>query len=200
MIRPRTGDFVYSDLELDIMLEDIRSFKQENVTGVVFGVLSTDGRVDIMKTRMLVQAAHPLQVCFHRGFDMTKNPVEALNDVASIGGITRILTSGHGKYAPENLATLSSMASLALTFRPPITILAGSGINVNTAHAIARCDWWKRFKEVHLSAGQWIDGHMQFRKEGMGMGGGGASDWGIWRTDSDIVREVRQIMEDSLQL
>lgn len=52
MIRPRTGDFVYSDLELDIMLEDIRSFKQEKVLGVVFGVLSADGTVDISKNRM----------------------------------------------------------------------------------------------------------------------------------------------------
>lgn len=57
MIRPRTGDFVYTDLELDIMLEDIRSFKQEKVLGVVFGVLSADGTVDISKNRMWVDAS-----------------------------------------------------------------------------------------------------------------------------------------------
>lgn len=106
--------------------------------------------------------------------------------------------SGHGKYAPDSLETLSSIASLALTLRPPITILPGSGINAHTVRAITRCNWWKEFREVHLSAGRWVDGSMQFRKEGMGMGVSGVSDWGVWRTDPDVVRDVKQIAEDSL--
>ncbi|KAF8585130.1 hypothetical protein K439DRAFT_1632946 [Ramaria rubella] len=176
MIRPRTGDFVYSDLELETMVEDIKLFKQEKVAGVVLGVLRADGTVDTKTTQRLVDVAKPLQVCFHRAFDMTRDPMEALTHIASIGGITRILTSGHGRTVPESLQTLSSIASKALILQPPITILPGSGINVNTARSVANCEWWKEFREIHLSAGNWVDGPMQFRKEDMGMGLVGSED------------------------
>ena len=79
--------------------------------------------------------------------------------------------------------------------QPPITILPGSGINVDTIYIITCSDWWKEFREVHLSAGHWVDGTMQFRKEGMGMGLGGVGEWGVWRTDTEVVREVRRIAE-----
>lgn len=109
-----------------------------------------------------------------------------------------IVYSGHGKLAPESLERLSQIASQALALRPPITVLPGSGINAKTVHDIAKCGWWKEFRELHLSAGHWIDGPMQFRKEGMGMGIGGRGEWGIWRTDPDVVKEVKTIAEKSL--
>jgi len=82
--------------------------------------------------------------------------------------------------------------------QPPITVLPGSGINIDTIRAIACSYWWKEFREVHLSAGHWVEGTMQFRKEGMGMGFGEASEWCVWRTNAEIVSEVRRIAEDTL--
>jgi len=107
--------------------------------------------------------------------------------------------SGHGKSAPENVLTLSSLAAMASTCRPPITILPGSGINVKTFPAIANCDWWKASKEVHLSGGTWVQGPMVFRKENMGMGVGGGNDWSIWYSQADAVRRVKEIAEIALE-
>jgi copper homeostasis protein len=103
MIRPRGGDFVYSDIEIEIMKHDILTAKSLNVTGVVFGLLLPDGSVDKVKTKMLVDLAHPLQVTFHRAFDVCKDPFVALEDIISIGGIQRILTSGQDSGALEGL-------------------------------------------------------------------------------------------------
>ena len=70
---------------------------------------------------------------------------------------------------------------------------------MNTVCDIVKCNWWKEFREVHLSAGKWIDGSMHYRKEGMNMGVGGVNEWAVWRTDVDVVREVKQVTEASLQ-
>ncbi|KAL0951590.1 hypothetical protein HGRIS_008271 [Hohenbuehelia grisea] len=76
MVRPRTGDFLYSECELDVMVEDIRAFKRRRVRGVVMGVLTKEGRVDVERTKRLVDEALPMEVCFHRAFDMTRDADE----------------------------------------------------------------------------------------------------------------------------
>ncbi|RKO83838.1 copper homeostasis protein CutC, partial [Blyttiomyces helicus] len=89
---PRGGDFVYSDLEFGIMKEDIKQAKALGADGIVLGLLNPDGSVDISRTKELVDLAQPMQVTFHRAFDMTKDPFQALEDIISIKGIQRILT------------------------------------------------------------------------------------------------------------
>ncbi|KAI0936948.1 hypothetical protein AcV5_004965 [Taiwanofungus camphoratus] len=96
MVRPRTGDFLYSEAERNVMLEDMYIFKQSGASGVVFGILRKDGTVDVERVTRLANEAFPMQVCFHRAFDMTRDPIEALNDIWSIPHMTRILTrQGH---------------------------------------------------------------------------------------------------------
>lgn len=111
MIRPRIGSFLYTEDEIEVMKEDIRIFKEEGADGVVFGVLTTYGQVNVETTRQLVNEALPLEVCFHRAFDMTQDPHAALQHLYSIPGITRVLTSGHGKIAtsPSSLSILSDL-------------------------------------------------------------------------------------------
>jgi copper homeostasis protein len=79
MIRPRGGDFLYSEDEFEVMKHDIEIVKSMGVLGVVFGILQTDGQVDVSRTKTLIDLARPLQVTFHRAFDMTKDPTIALN-------------------------------------------------------------------------------------------------------------------------
>ncbi|KAF9270647.1 hypothetical protein L218DRAFT_48753 [Marasmius fiardii PR-910] len=190
MIRSRVGDFVYTDYELEVMIQDIQSFKENGATGMVFGVLTADGRIDCERTRRLVEASSQLDVCFHRAFDMTRDPLEAYKDVASIGGITRILTSGQKSTVLDSLDVLKSLSATnrhSSSDKAP-SILPGSGINAGTVETVVR---ELDPTEIHLSGGGWVEGQMEFRRKGMSMGVSSDNDWSIWRTDEATIREVR---------
>jgi copper homeostasis protein len=98
MIRPREGDFLYSDEERAIMLDDIKSAARAGANGVVLGLLTADGEVDVESTRAMVEAAHPMEVTFHRAIDMARD-LEASLDKVIESGATRILTSGGAQSA-----------------------------------------------------------------------------------------------------
>ncbi|KAG5637647.1 hypothetical protein H0H81_003724 [Sphagnurus paluster] len=194
MVRPRTGDFLYSDEEITVMMEEIRIFKKAGVRGVVVGVLDKAGRVDVERMRGIVDEALPVEeVCFHRAFDMTRDPDEALRDIENIGGVSRILTSGHGKSVPEALPTIASL--IRTTKEGGITILPGSGIDMKTVGTVLDTLLPLGLREIHLSGGKWKEGAMEFRREGMGMGTGGKGEWGVWMTDEEIMHEVRVIVD-----
>lgn len=195
MIRPRTGDFLYSEDEMDVMLDDIRIFKRHGARGVVIGVLQRDGTVDVERTKRLVDEALPMQVCFHRAFDMARDPVEALDALQSIGGITRILTSGHAPAAPKALPVLARLLQRTSGDTPwALSILPGSGISPATARELLEALVPLGLGELHMSGGSWEDGAMEFRRPDMGMGAG--SEWGVWRTQAERVRAVRAIADD----
>lgn len=132
MIRPRGGDFCYSAAEFDSMRRDIRFAKQLGADGVVFGILDSNGEVDVGRTRELVQSAHPLNVTFHRAFDVSADLFRALEDVCKTGA-DRILTSGGAPTACEAIPTLVSLVEAA---RGRISILACGGIRANNAARI----------------------------------------------------------------
>jgi copper homeostasis protein len=125
MIRPRGGDFVYSDSEFAAMKGDIETAKQLAMNGVVLGILREDARVDIERTRRLIELARPLPVTFHRAFDATADLRKALEDVIQTGA-TRILTSGGAPTAAEGLAALAELVAAA---RDRILIVPGGGIH-----------------------------------------------------------------------
>ena len=93
IIRPRGGDFLYSDLELDIMKADVVAARKAGADGVVFGILKADGSVNVEQSQELVELAEPMSTTFHRAFDMCAEPLAALEDLISLG-IDRVLTSG----------------------------------------------------------------------------------------------------------
>ncbi|KAG1813341.1 copper homeostasis protein CutC [Suillus subaureus] len=192
MIRPRTGDFVYTEAEFDVIVEDIRCFRENGVQGVVFGVLNPEGDVDVARTQRLVLEALPLQVCFHRAFDMTP-----WHQLSKIDGLTRILTSGQGTAAtsPSSLDVLKDLLDLAKYRDPRIEILPGSGINSYTVGALCQALLSHGLREVHMSGGCWIDGASIWRRDGMGMGIGGANEWGIWRTSASAIRAVKDVID-----
>jgi len=198
MVRPRVSDFVYSELEMEVMAEDIAQFKSEGVQGVVVGVLTREGFIDVEKTRKLVAKALPMEVTFHRAIDMTcySESVAALEDIAKIEGITRVLTSGFDKTVTAVNSRLELLAREVAISKPGFGIMPGSGVNSETiAGVLRRC----HVREVHLSGGGWIDSVVErrARKDGMGMGyGGEVGDWVIWRTDGRNVASVRKIVDE----
>lgn len=109
MIRPRGGDFVYSDEEIDRMKSDIDKAKKAGAAGVVFGLLTKDNQIDIENTRFLAEYAKPLPVTFHKAIDLLHNPVEGAKILAGIPGITRILTSGGKATAKDGSDVIRKM-------------------------------------------------------------------------------------------
>ncbi|KAH8110613.1 CutC family-domain-containing protein [Phellopilus nigrolimitatus] len=203
MVRPRTGDFLYSTYEMAVMHADIQAFAALGVSGVVFGVLSADGTIDVDNTRSLVETAlqYGLQVCFHRAFDMVVDQQEALRMLVTIPGITRILTSGGAPSATEGLSSLIQLCTVLP--KPRIKIMPGSGVNPSTVGPLLSTLLHLDVRAVHLSGGRWVEneleltveGGMQYRPKRMGMGVGGEGEWKVWRTREETVRAVRDIVD-----
>ncbi|KAJ4485062.1 copper homeostasis CutC domain-containing protein [Lentinula edodes] len=173
-----------------VMLEDIRIFKENGVVGFVFGVLTGEGRVDVARTQSLINASLPGQVCFHRAFDMTRDANEAISDIMRMHGVSRILTSGQGKSVSGSLEVLASLLGTTQNGLSGPIIMPGSGISPDTIGHVLDILLPLGLSEIHLSAGNWMEGGMTFRREEMGMGVGGKGDWGSWKTNERIVGEV----------
>lgn len=129
MIRPRGGDFLYSETELSVMRADIAVAKALGADGIVSGILRADGTVDETRTRQLVDWAYPMPVAFHRAFDVTRDAGEALEAVIRTGAI-RILTSGQRASAEAGLSVLSQLARQAAG---RIEIMGGVGVSARNA-------------------------------------------------------------------
>jgi copper homeostasis protein len=146
LIRPRAGDFFYSDQEFEIMRDDIEAARQFGMDGIVLGILQENRRVDIERTRELVELARPLPVTFHRAFDDCENPQTALEDVIQTGA-ARILTSGGKSSATDGLSTLTRLVQNAAG---RIEIMVCGGINSeNLTHIVQGTS----ASEVHTSVG-----------------------------------------------
>jgi copper homeostasis protein len=126
MIRPRAGDFVYSDVEITQMKAQIDMAKKAGASGVVFGLLTSDNKIDRKNTAVLCEYAHPLPVTFHKAIDIIEDPVEGVSILKKINGITRILTSGGKPTAREGAVTLIQMLKAG---NDKITILVAGKVN-----------------------------------------------------------------------
>ncbi|CAE6521655.1 unnamed protein product [Rhizoctonia solani] len=207
MIRPRVGDFVFSAEEFKTMLEDISAFRTLGVYGIVVGALLPDGSVDREGCGRLAAASSPMQVTFHRAFDLTADPNQALKDIAGIPGVTRILTSGHATprvYEPESLEQLHKLVVSATTTAlstsqqnkgPPnitgatLRIVPGSGINPQTIGRVFSVVG-ELVDEYHMSGGSWINRSTHINGgEEFQMGPRG-HERAVWKTDANRVRDV----------
>ena len=145
LIRPRGGDFLYSDLEFETMKSDIEIAKKLGADGLVFGLLKSDGSIDKERTKELVELSKPLPVTFHRAFDVVKDPFQALEDIIDCS-CSRILTSGQKSTAYKGIPLLKQLIDKAGT---RIIIMPGSGINSSNILEIKQK---ANASELHLSA------------------------------------------------
>jgi len=163
MIRPRGGEFHYSAEAFDIMRRDIRMAKQLGANGVVFGLLDIDGKVEVERTRELVELARPLNVTYHRAFDMARDLDGSLEDVIRTGA-DRILTSGAEVAAPDAVPTLKRLITAG---GDRIIILVGGGMKPHNApKVIAETG----AKEIHAGLRTTKEGPMRYRNEKLVMG------------------------------
>jgi copper homeostasis protein len=164
IIRPRGGDFCYSDAEFEVMRLDIERAKELGANGVVIGVLKEDGSVDKERTGGLVELARPMSITFHRAFDMSRAPYEALEDIIKLG-IDRVLTSGQELSALEGLDLITDLVRRA---GDRIVVMPGGGITERNVRKIVE---QSRPKEVHVTGNVITESRMKYRNTRAFMGG-----------------------------
>ena len=160
IIRPRGGDFFYTDDEFRIMQKDIELCKQLGFEGVVIGLLNIDGTIDIDRTRRLVDLAYPMEVTFHRAFDRSNDAFKSLEDIINCG-CQRILTSGQVPNAFDGKELIKKLIEKA---DERIIIMPGSGVRSNNIKQLAE---YTDASELHSSARHNISSPMKFLNEAM---------------------------------
>jgi len=189
IIRPRGGDFLYTDLEYDIMRRDIEICGENGVNGIVIGILRNDGAIDLERTAKLVELAIPMSVTFHRAFDMCADPIQGLEDIISAGA-SRLLTSGLKDNAIDGAEMI---ARLILQARNRIIVMPGSGLNINNIASVAKLT---SAKEFHLTGRKVIDSEMTFRREEISMGGvQGIFEFSRKVVDPVIIKNIINILK-----
>lgn len=157
LIRPRAGDFLYSDLECEAMQRDIETCVALGCDGVVLGALDAEGRVDTARCRTLIAAAGKLGVTFHRAYDLSRDPAQALEDIVALG-CERILTSGTQASAPDGAALIRELVVQAAG---RLVVMPGAGV---TAQNIAALAIATGAHEFHASAKRQLPSGMHHRR------------------------------------
>lgn len=187
MVRPRFGDFLYTDSEFEIMKKNVEEFRLLGVSGVVLGILTPDGRLDKPRMAALIDLAGSMDIVLHRAFDMTINPMEALEDARALG-VDTILTSGQAPTAYQGRALIAEL----IRHSGGIEILPGAGVSLETLPALRAETGATSF---HLSGKKKRESKMKYRNPKVSMGLPGMSEYQRWVTDQATVARVRQLID-----
>lgn len=191
MIRPRGGDFLYSDVEFETMKFDIEAARSSRVDGIVIGILITDGNVDKERTTELVTLARPMSVTFHRAFDLCRDPFAELESLIEIG-VDRVLTSGQ---QPDALAGAETIKKLVEAAGERIVVMACGGIDeTNAAEVVAAT----AASELHFTAFEECVSDMEYKNEDVAMGSDVAPSEYVRRvTSAEKVNAVIEAIKNS---
>ncbi len=191
MVRPRGGDFLYSDVEFEQMKADIQHAREAGASGIVAGILRADGTIDRERCRDLVEIANPMDVTFHRAFDMTAEPFFALEEIIAIGCKT-LLTSGHSQTAEDGLELIRELVKRA---GGRINVMAGSGINPGNIMLLHEAG----VRAFHFTARKRISGGMKFRNEALlSMGNALQNDeYSVYVFDEDKVAGIFKALNEA---
>lgn len=189
LIRPRFGDFCYSECEYEIIKNDIRMFIEAGADGIVCGFLNPDGSLDEQKMEESITLCRGKNFTLHRAFDVCSEPITVLKQAKKLG-VTTILTSGQKAAAAQGNELIRTLVQNS----EGVEILAGSGINSkNLPELIASTG----AKSYHMSAKKEKDSTMVYRKSGVPMGLPLMSEYLIWETDGEEVAAARKVLENA---
>ncbi|WP_314291299.1 copper homeostasis protein CutC [Leptotrichia massiliensis] len=187
LIRPRFGDFLYSDYEVNIIKNEIKMFKKLGADGIVVGILTKNGEIDLDNMKKFIDETQDIPITFHRAFDVCREPLKAFYQLQELG-VQNILTSGQsqdclrGKKLLKELVKISTKNSKNKT-----EILVGAGLNIENIDKIVNFTGATNF---HFSGKRIKQSSMEYRKENVNMGLKEFSEFEILETDENLVREV----------
>ena len=188
MIRPRGGDFCYSADEFSIMQRDILIAKQLGANGVVFGLLTLEGRIDKPRMNQLVELSRPLKVTCHRAFDMTADLPQALEDLIELR-VDRVLTSGSQRSAIDAMPTLKQLVQNA---ESQIQVMACGEISISNVKAVVN---YTGVGEIHAGLGESVASAMRFKNSRIDMGSLASSEYQRTVVSEHSVRELRAALD-----
>lgn len=201
LIRPRFGDFLYSEYEYQQMLCDVRHFAEAGADGVVIGSLNADGTLNEVQMRGLARAAGGCGITLHRAFDVCEDPFAALQKAAELG-VDTILTSGQEAGCMQGRELIRQLICVAQDSRSDgretaalpegVTILVGAGVVSSNIKEIAMTTGAHAF---HMSGKKLMDSGMRFRNERVHMGIEGLSEFELYRTDEEEIRRASRILQ-----
>jgi copper homeostasis protein len=188
LIRPRYGDFHYTDKEQQVMMEDVKIFGEEGASGIVIGALNPDGTLNDLYMREVKEIAKGMSITLHRAFDVCADPLETMESAIGLG-INTILTSGQRNNCLEGMNLIADLVKKAAK---RIDIMVGGGVNASVikdlysvTHAIS----------YHMSGKSINPSGMTYRKEGISMGVATLDEYSIWQTMEENIREVKEILK-----
>jgi copper homeostasis protein len=190
IIRPRGGDFVYSAEEFAVMQDDIKYCQDQGVNGIVSGVLTTEGDIDVERTKLLVGFTGVMDFTFHRAFDLARDPARALQDVISTGA-SRILTSGLQNSVIEGSQMLAKLIELA---REDIKIMAGGGLKSSNIEEIITTTGCKEF---HTTAKTYLQSLVNYQTGVLMNSSADIPEDKRMLASIDEVRRLRKILNDN---
>lgn len=181
LIRPRFGDFLYTDEEYEIMRREIRAFAGEGADAVVIGCLKADGSLDEERMQGLMDAAGGKKITLHRAFDVCRDPFQALETAKKLG-ISTILTSGQEASCYDGRELLSKLQIMA---QGAVEIMAGGGV---CAEVIETLKATTKIRCFHMSGKETLESGMVYRNPKVNMGLPGISEFEVWRTSEEAIR------------
>ncbi|CUX48517.1 copper homeostasis protein CutC [Clostridium sp. C105KSO13] len=191
LIRPRFGDFCYTDYEFSLICDAVETFRQLGAEGIVVGILKPDGTLDVERMKILMERKGDMSVTLHRAFDVCANPIAAMEQAVHLG-IDTILTSGQ-----ENTCVLGKelLKKLVKKSAGRISIQVGGGVDAGVIRDLYE---YTSAAAYHMSGKIVMNSPMEHRNKRLNMGGPGINEYEIWRTDENKIREARQVL-DKLQ-
>lgn len=188
LIRPRPGDFLYSEAEFACMKMDIHACKEMEINGVVIGILKKDGQIDVDRCLELAELARPMSLTFHRAFDLCADPYRALEEIIELG-FDRILTAGQESNVTAGALFLHQLSRKA---EGRISIMPGSGVNEdNVSLILEACG----ATEIHLTAGSWLTSAMEFHHPRTRLSNPAEDDFRVYETNPVRVRAIRTLLD-----
>ncbi len=192
LVRPRFGDFLYTETEFKQIQEDILMFRELGADGIVAGCLQADGRLDGKRMEEIRKCSGSLKLTLHRAFDVCRDPYETLEEAVCLG-IDTILTSGQASSSTEGAEVLKKLIAQA---GERIEILVGGGVNAEVIRQISKS---AKATSFHMSGKQVLNSGMSYRKQGVNMGLFGFSEYCILRTDKKEVEKASQMLYNKVR-